>query len=179
MNHKNNTKKGFSLIELIVVIAIILIMTLLLFATSFDDAKKNDLQVGAREVAVSLRQAQNAALTGRLVGSHRTCNFTFSGAGSSYEISYEYYDPSTGGTSCSGGDTNTDGVLQSAVALPGTLVFQNSIDLEFRAPHGVISNSAGEITAVQPITLENDGLIFNICVHPSGRIDEVGSATCS
>ncbi len=59
------TKKGFSFLEVIVVVSIILIMTSLVFIVSFKERNRKKVQAVSRETIAAIRESQNYSLTGK------------------------------------------------------------------------------------------------------------------
>lgn len=185
MTKEKQKTKGFSLIELVVVIAIVMIMTALLLVVSSEDRTKRELETSSRQLAVGLRQAQNFALTGKKQGTRRPCDFSFVSTGSAYRVDYTYYEPGdpsgdidgNGVTDC--GDTP----LLSATAVGATdlahgVVVATVPEVVFEVPFGKIS-TIYESPITTPITFiaHKAGVYYAVCLSPSGRVDEVGDVT--
>jgi len=183
-NNKRQTVHGFSLIELVVVIAIIMIMTALLLTVGAEDRTKRALQTASRQVAAGLREAQTRALNGSVNGTQYPCDFTFDLGGGSYDIRFSYYDPDPDSTSFTKDDGDgqincqdkvEDGVAVSGVALPKGVTATDSASITFDVPHGVPYDESGKLKDSKPFVLQSDNLFYAVCLSPSGRVDEVGA----
>ena len=174
MQQKTKTQPGFSFMEVIVVTAIILIMTIVVLVVSWADRSTKELQAAQRSVAGVLREAQNSALTGKQYQDGRfPCEFTFTASGSSYRIDYSYHE----GTSCTDpGGVSNDVATQHT--LEANAMFVNpSTSIIFTVPFGNISPMGGSGYIDLPITL--DGNTFHVCVYASGSIEERDAGLCT
>lgn len=92
MNISKKTMKGFSLIEIIIVLAIIAIMTGVLFANNNNNKASQEVQLAAREVAAQLRLLQNDAINGKVIGGKNICKaeMYINALANTYQI--RYYD---------------------------------------------------------------------------------------
>lgn len=160
MSYKH--KKAFSLIELLVVMAIILIMTAVLF--SFDTGKQaqNDVETAGRQVASQLRSLQNDMLNGKQSSAGRyacRAQMTFSNAGASFNISYYDACPTDGsGTGTLLGTSQTVNLKNATFGSDGNIVFAS--------PRGAINKGVGQIT------IQSGSAVYYICVHGAGSIEE-------
>ena len=191
-SHKlRRTQKGFTFIEVIIIFTIIFIMTAILLGTSYKDRSKKEIESVAREVAATIREAQNNALTGKQKeNDYMPCAFKFAFQTHSYEIkrSYRAVDdvcpPDT-----------SDGVDQSflkTVQLPEG-VRMNSItkkyngstsdtddNIIFLVPYGdfIVTQRNNDATDAKGIDVRierDDGSErYHICVHATGLIEEIG-----
>ncbi len=84
-------KKGFSLLEMVIIVAIITIMTSVMLVTTLGERKTKEVEVIGREVTAAIRETQNYALTGRRQGTGLPCSFGFF-------INFDTSDVTTGGT---------------------------------------------------------------------------------
>lgn len=165
---QNKNFQGFTLIEVVIVVAIILIMTAVLLASLVDNKDDRELSVAMREVASGLRQAQNYALTGKILDGLRPCQYSFVTAGNTYRLQVEGYDPTVVGNSCSNGTVTfndpTITVSKGIAISPKSLLFA--------VPSGRITALSSPTTFPQAITLNKGGTAYLICIHASGRIEE-------
>lgn len=90
MKHKfKKFRQGFSLVELVIVMAIITIMTVVLFVSMSNKKAVADVDVAVRQVAAQLRVLQNEALSGKQIDGKNVCKYEFDAPiGSSYTIKY-------------------------------------------------------------------------------------------
>lgn len=184
---KNNlrVKRGFSFLEMIVVVAIITIMTMVMLVVSFRDRSKKEVEAVGREVTAAIRETQNNALTGRQQGSENLpCSFIFElkDGGGVYEIrgSYRELDAFCGDDEEPGSYT---GVLLSE-NISGHRIGITGIDSEgnpsdfvvFTVPYGKFyDSSSGDSTGTEfVVTKQGEEQKYHICVHSTGLIEEIG-----
>lgn len=154
--------KGFSFLELMIVIAIIGIMTAVaLVYISKSNRSGKEVEFAAREVAVSIREAQNNALSGKKAGALcRSYYFYYSNPDNkSYRISNE------------AGCTNS----QIQYSLENKVTFSSAGYFYFTIPHGEIFEAPGnrlEGSEKRTITVSKDTQSYNICIYPSGNVIE-------
>lgn len=143
-------RQGFSLLELMIAIAIAGIMTAVMLVSMNSQREKKAVELAAREVATVVRETQTYALTGKGLKDHPICSFTFNWvAGSSYSIS----------------DCRTQ-----AYTLKNEVNFTNAGSIFFSVPVANIT-PAGLIT----ITLNKGGASgsnYYVCVRESGIVEE-------
>ena len=72
-----NTRRGFSLLELLIVIVIIAIMSAALFVNLGSRKSNSEAEVAALQVVANIRALQNDAINGRLIGGSAVCMLTF------------------------------------------------------------------------------------------------------
>ncbi len=91
MNSSKKTIKGFSFVEVLISLAIITIMTGILFASN-NNKGKQEVQLAAREIAAQLRLLQNEALNGKVINGEAICKIEMNldAVNNKYEI--RYYD---------------------------------------------------------------------------------------
>lgn len=88
-----NTRKGFSLMELMMVIVIISIMTAVIIANLNSTKSNAAFQTSTREIASAIKLAQSYALQGKTEGGTTPCGFGFVFIDSThYQIYYNTYD---------------------------------------------------------------------------------------
>ncbi|MDD5464245.1 MAG: prepilin-type N-terminal cleavage/methylation domain-containing protein [Candidatus Moranbacteria bacterium] len=89
-------KKGFSLVEMLIVAAIMIFMTGVLFVNQNGKKASSDVEVMARQIAAQIRALQNEALNGKRFDTNadgiadiNACRFYFDApAGLSYYVKY-------------------------------------------------------------------------------------------
>ena len=91
MDSNKKTIKGFSLMEVIITLAIIAIMTGVLFAKNNNKAAQ-EVQLAAREMAAQLRLLQNDAINGKVIGGKNICKAEMSLTAGANTYETRYYD---------------------------------------------------------------------------------------
>ncbi len=165
MYHKTKTQyRAFTLIEVLIVVAILGITASVVFTNSSGSRTTQYLDNAGREVEAVVRRAQNAALTGvQVTASDKPCGYRVNwAAGSAYSITYRYKNGS--------GVCNQSSTL-SAHALLNGVVFDNSGTVEFTLPHGTVAAPA-------TIRLARQGVFQMVCVSATGRIVTVSGSVC-
>lgn len=156
---------GFSLVEVLVVIAFIGIMTGVLFVSLSGKRTETSLKSAAREVAAAVRTAQNSALTGVKTGvpdGRSLCRYDIERtSASTYEIFVRY---SQNNGSCPGNNNDRSSLgrfsLKNGVSFSG-----GNWSVLFDVPRGNVSATAS-------IGLTKSGSSFSVCVPSSGSITE-------
>lgn len=165
-------KEGFSLMELVIIIAIIGIMTAVGLVSLNSGKNQKQVETEARKVISVIREAQNNALSGKSIGSGRyPCSFEVSLAPGSdtgkYSASYIYKN-SVAETCASNSVSSTYGNYN----LSNGVVFSSAAsDINFSAPFGGVASST---SIPLLITLSKGDFSFNFCVCPLGKIVENG-----
>ena len=152
--------RGFTLTEVVAVIAIIGIMSALLFVSLGGRRNNAALKAAAREVAAAVRVAQSNALTGLSRGvppGNSICQYGIQGSSSSYKTTV------SSSVDCSGGGTSID---LSTYALQNGVVFGSPWSVSFSTPRGVVTS--GNIS----IDLVDGGSHYSVSVNSSGVITE-------
>lgn len=153
---------GFSLVEVLVVIAFIGIMTGVLFVSLSGKRTETSLKSAAREVAAAVRTAQNSALTGVKTGvpdGRSLCRYEIKNTNASrYEILLHYSN---------GGNCNRQSSLGVFSLKNGVSFSGGNWSVLFGVPRGdVLSGSQSAIG------LTKSGSSFSVCVPSSGSITE-------
>jgi prepilin-type N-terminal cleavage/methylation domain-containing protein len=163
-------KKGFSFLELMVVLSIISIMTVVAIVSFQSKRVGTDLESSALEVTAAIREAQNNALTGKKPDPNFVpCDYIFQkkdGSDSQYEIVYHYRDGA--GVCTTGTATNN----YATYSLKNRVIFKNfSSAITFNIPFG---NTSSETT----IELSKDNNPYFICVALSGGVSGGSTSSC-
>ncbi|MFC1623254.1 Tfp pilus assembly protein FimT/FimU [Patescibacteria group bacterium] len=158
MQNKNN-KKGFTLLETLVVIAMVAIMTIAVLTTLNTNKLERELETAGDQVYSAIRETQNYALTGK--EAEQGCDaYSFSFSGREYAITNKV----------SGGDNCT---FRSIGELENNVAFAGSGEIEFTVPHGTVN-----VAGVMPIILSKEGRSYNVCVYGIGAVTRTRT-TCS
>ena len=158
-------QRGFTLIEVMIVIAIIGITSALVFVSLTTGKTGRALERSSREVIAALREAQNYALSGRST----TINENNTSFGVQIISATAYSVISSNGT-------------VSSYSLKGGVNFTSgATTLGFLVPRGEVTVGGSPLAAgaSERIALSKSGSVVYICLYQSGRIVENGSdATC-
>ncbi len=143
-------KKAFTFIELVIIMAMIGIMSAVLLVSYGEKRADKELEAAAREVAATIREAQNYALTGKDAAGGSTYTFSYGVVNDEYGIS-------------NGNNINNNYELKDGV------VFSGSGGFNFTAPHGTCSVILG---TPEDIELNKGGKEIHVCVYSSGKVIE-------
>lgn len=188
-------KKGFSFLEVIIVVAIIVIMTMVMFVISFKDRSKKELEAVGREVAAAIRETQNNALTGRQQDNDNLpCSFAFEtyDDGKKYRIvgtqrelgedcptdtvigKYDHVfleeDVSAQGMHITGEDSERRSSKYVIFSVPYGKYYDDGSYDDLGTVNGELSTGTDFV-----ITKDNDETHkFHVCVYSTGLIEELG-----
>jgi prepilin-type N-terminal cleavage/methylation domain-containing protein len=164
MREIENSKRGFTLIEILIVIAIIGILSAMVLVSISAGRTARDLDRSAHEVAAVLREAQNYALSGRSASvNENNCSYSVqvTSGSSNYSLRHTY------GSGCGSNDALSNYSLARGV------VFGSALTVNFSVPRGVLTSGATSIA------LTKNGSTVYVCLSAAGRITENGSnSTC-
>jgi prepilin-type N-terminal cleavage/methylation domain-containing protein len=140
-------KKGFSLLEVTVVMAIIGIMTVVSLASLQSNKADKELETAALGIEAAIREAQNNALAGKNASTALGCT--------KYNFTYGSNAYSVGGGGCP----------LTSYALGNGINFSNSSNLSFSfvIPFGTLS-------AKQSMQIVKGTKNYNICVTAAGSV---------
>jgi prepilin-type N-terminal cleavage/methylation domain-containing protein len=158
-------KKGFSLTELLVIIAIIGIMISVSLVSLVESKNRKDVEMAAREVAAVAREAQNYALTGKgAKQGNSVCDgyrFTWFLGTPTYRFS------GIGGAQCTQPYT-------ANYTLKSNTSFSTGGYFDISLPHAELTLSVNPT----PIKVNKGNHTFSVCVYQSGRVEEVRGSSC-
>lgn len=163
-------RAGFTLVELLIVVAIMLIMTGTLFANQRNKKEVIEVESAAREVAAQLRALQNEALNGKLIEGEYAHYFKFNtpdaltSNNSVYTVSYAN----------SAGPSNIIGDVQPFNLAKKHVVFSPA-SLYFTSPLG--KPDSWRLITITSTTSSSDRMY--VCISSSGNITEQKNANCS
>jgi prepilin-type N-terminal cleavage/methylation domain-containing protein len=184
MSEKKTTRSGFTLIELMMTMAMTAIMIAVLLASLSGTKRSREVEGEANKVLAALREVQNYSLTGRGINGTNACRkFGIDVPESSNTLSITYYDKSSG--TCTVVGTKATYAVGNGAALTSTLAVGSTLD--FTLPNGQVfvndGTTATELTSgsvMFHISKYSDTVFDNVCVYPFGRIEQlpVGVAAC-
>lgn len=165
-NKINKFEAGFSLIEMLVVISILVLTTNMLFAMNRNSVANQEVQQVAQQIAAKLRSLQNDALTGKKAddgnGNFVTaCLVSFSTSGDDGKYMIDYYHD------CSSALQEHIGSDSTIVDLTNSHVKFSPSQFIFRYPFGT-PEDVGQITVT---SVKNNTIQKNISMNASGNIE--------
>lgn len=159
-------KKGFTLLEVLIAIAVLILMTSVLFLRQDGNKAKSEVEAAARQVASQLRSLQNDALNGKIVNEGSN-NYAICRTGMRIEsdgyMSFYERDCASGGTEIG---------LSSKKELK-KVGFSATGDITFESPTGVVSAST-----ITLISARDNNIRAVVCISDSGNIEEAFGSTC-
>lgn len=167
----SSAKKGMTLIEVIIVIAIVGIMSAISIV-SYTTSKRNaELETAAEELVAVLREAQNYSLTGKEISSSCS-NYRVTLTNNSSNYVLRTY--TAAGVSC--GNINSAYVFKS-----GVIISAGGGYVSFAAPHSSITRTAGVLSgSLFRITLSKGGGFYYVCFNnTSGLIKKTINSNCN
>jgi prepilin-type N-terminal cleavage/methylation domain-containing protein len=176
-------KKGFTLAELMIVVAIIGIMTSVSLLMFNKNRSQKEVETGARLLSATISQAYNNAITGKMykVGGadKNACVYGVRGGGGTLGmISFaSYIAPAN--TSCTQPGNPVSEITTNIQGVKAD-VFQISYSL----PFGKTEFNGVELVGPAKIRIysaRDNSIAYAVCVFPSGRVYEKGcsAANCS
>jgi prepilin-type N-terminal cleavage/methylation domain-containing protein len=168
IENKTGYFSGFTLVELMISMAILSIMAALTIVSMTGAKTKQEVEGAARQVAAAVREAQNYALTGKNIGASGDvpCQFRLDTTGSAISIQQRRFS--------SPGLCNVNSGSPTVYPLPTGVAI--SIDnVSFNVPRGEVFNDVLlELDGNEKIdfAISKNGEIAHVCVYPFGRIEE-------
>ena len=154
--------KGFSMIELLIVIAIITIMTGI-FLTQKTNKSAIEVETDARTVAAQLRALQNDALNGKVIDGKIICaaQMSFNTASNPNGYSLIYCD-----------NCVTNSILYvKNYTLPKSEI-QSSGNISFQVPTGQATIGLGGVDGIEIVSTSDPTQKMTVCVNNAGNIEE-------
>ena len=160
--------RAFTLIELLIVISIVGAISAVVLTSFGSGQTRRELEVGAREFATVIREAQNYALSGKkLPGGGDPCVFGITWGGTSYDIIYKDE------AGCGSASVTT---LSSHTLQRGVVFLTASSSFFFTLPHANLSPVPGG--GSYGITLRKGSQSQTVCVYTNGSVTDVSGSTC-
>ncbi len=160
--YERTRRRGFTLIEVLIVVAIIGIVSAMILVTFSGQRQTRNMERAANEVQAALREAQNYALSGRAGtinenNSYYGINFT---AGAAYSL------------------VSSSGTI-SSYSLKNGITASAASSVRFMLPRGEVYIGGSALSGSHRITLVNGASNRYICVYSTGRvIDNGATAAC-
>jgi len=167
---RNQSLKGFTLLELLIVIAIIGIASAIIISGFTVGQVSREIEVAAREFATVVREAQSYALNGRQPSaSVDPCLYgvSWGNGGSSYNIIYR----DKNGCAAAAVSTFSSHTLQRGVTFNTA-----SSSFFFTVPHATLSPAPAG--GNYRVTVRKAGQSRSVCVYPSGNVTDVSGTVC-
>ena len=175
-------KKGFTFLEVIIIVAIVFVMTAVMLSMSYKDRDKKEISSVARHVVASIRETQNNALTGKQKENDKLpCAFRLEFTGNSYQMKYQSREIDG---DCEDGYNN----FFDPIILPPKASFEIYIyggsgwegplsgarTIDFDVPYGLVTIDGGSGYKGMEIDIVENGKRYVICVHSTGLVEELG-----
>lgn len=164
--------RGFSLVEVLLVIAFIGIMTAVTFVSLSGKRTDEALKGAAREVAAAVRVAQNNALSGvkESGNDNGLCRHLLKWTNGNATSTLSVIHLKNNGTNCSSSSDTQEFSLGDR-ALENGVVFVGTGAVGFSVPQGNLYSESGP-PATQSIVFTKAGRFAAVCVLPSGIVVE-------
>ena len=178
-------KKGFTLVELMIVMVMTAIMIAVTIVSLSGSRDRKAVEGEARKFAAVVREAQNYALTGKAINAtDPTCGVGIKAIVSgATTFRLKYMHRTSGAVSCSAGFTipaDTDNFSSIRSLLNGVQFASDTASaIYFSVPRGeLIDGNGAAITTTQLILLSKGSSMYSVCVYPTGRVEDVSGASC-
>lgn len=184
---KNKFVSGFTLLEVLVVVAIIGIMTSVAFVSVQRGKIDKEVSAAAEQVASAIREAQNYALSGKQPSTtETTCGFGFRRINlTRYNIFYNHTTASL--STCADVPKIYDTAIASSnftgITLPNGVLFNGTTSVQrmyFSIPFGMMFNNDGSsLVSIKRFLVYKDTIYYAICVNPGGFVEVRKGNSCT
>jgi prepilin-type N-terminal cleavage/methylation domain-containing protein len=174
MRKASKNLKAYTLIEALVVVAIIAIVTSIILVSYSNSRRTQQLEGAAREVEAAVREAQSYALTGYqgVVGTD-PCRFEVAWSGTTYSVTYWY--KSTSDDSCTGADP----LVLGSYAVRNGVAFTSGGSFSYTPPYATASFDSNDgVVESRVVPLTFSGSFQAVCVYDNGLINNRTGASC-
>jgi len=171
MRKTSKNLKAYTLIEALIVVAIIAITASVILVSYSSSRTTQQLESAAREVEAAVREAQSYALTGyQGVVATDPCRFEVTWGGTAYSVTYWYKDAS---------DNCNRSLMLGSYAVRNGVTFTSGGSFYYTPPYAMASfddNDGVVESRVVPLILS--GSSHAICVYENGLINNRTGASC-
>lgn len=168
MQKTSKNFKAFTLIEALIVVAIIAIVTAIILVSYSNSRTAQQLESAAREVEAAVREAQSYALTGyQGVVATDPCRFEVAWSGSTYSVTYWYKDTN---------DNCNRSLVLGSYAVRNGVAFTSGGSFYYTPPYATASFAG--TNASQAVVLTQSSSWQVVCVYANGLINNRTGASC-
>ncbi|NTV40937.1 MAG: type II secretion system protein [Candidatus Moranbacteria bacterium] len=150
-------KKGFTLIELVIVVAIVTIMTGVSLTNVSRNKEAKEVEIAASQVASALRSLQNDAVNGKVLTGSSVCRSTLNLVNGEKKYGTSYFSCS------SGAQVGAENIFYLSSKKENGIVTSSAASFSFTAPRGDVSSSGF-------VRLTAGANTYYVCVESSGNI---------
>ena len=163
--------KAYTLIEALMVVAIIGIVTSVILVSYSNSRTAQQLESAAREVEAAVREAQSYALTGyQGVVATDPCRFEVAWGGTAYSVTYWYKDAS---------DNCNRSLVLGSYAVRNGVTFSSGSSFYYMPPYATASFDDNDgVVESRAVSLTLSGSSHVVCVYENGLINNRAGSSC-